>query len=473
MPGFFRFLFNHFCSPIIFVCPLLLIGSCSEKNPINIENQSLDRYMEIINLAKVQVQKTRELEFIRPVSIGLLTRKQYSNYNEQWSSDNSALIMREFKQIGFIPDTFSNTNFIATNDDNFAAAFYKPGSDSLYVIDAELYDRGALFGIVAHEFTHALQEQHFNPFTNQTFSASNQSALNSDFYLSQRCVIEGDATLSQVHALYSIIDSSTTDSINVIDSITAFTNNYRENYYLDLADYEFPRYLEIQGYAPYQLGASFIFDIYKRGGWEKVNALFHSNRVNSTADIINLTNTTPFTFDFSKIMPLLLKNTTRLVFADDDTYGPVMLMALLNEQVDTAHCKKAFGWQGDRLTYTLSDNQAFGSFVWAMKFTTADDARYIMNKIDEFLSTRKIGGSTAIRLADTKGITFTRTTTSTLLKQSSNLLLWIENVQQQDSVVTLLTTPSLARRTVSEKNYSTISADDKCKFIDKYLGVNR
>jgi hypothetical protein len=423
--------------------------------------------MEIINLAKEQVQKTRGLQFARPVQIGLLTRKQYSDYNEQWSSDNSALITREFKQIGFIPDTFSNASFIEASDDSFAAAFYKPGSDSLYIIDAEQYDESLLFEIVAHEFTHALQEQHFNPFTNQIFSSTNQSALNSDFYISQLCVTEGDAEVSGVLSLFSFVDSSL-----ATDRTTSYLTQYHEDYFLQLANYPFPRYLKIQGYAPYQLGSWFTYNSYRKGGWQNVNALFHSNRVNSTADIINLTNTTPFTFDFSKIIPMLLKNTTKLVFADDDTYGPVMIMALLNEQVDTAQCKRAFGWQGDRLAYTLSDNQAFGSFVWAIEFTTTEDAKYIMSKIDNFLSSRKIGGSTAVRAADTDMITFTRATTSTLLKQSNNLVLWIENVSQQDSVVAQLTRPVLARRSMDAKNYSTVSANDKSKFIDNFLGIS-
>ncbi len=440
--------------------------SCNDSSPTG---PSIDKYKKIIELAREKVQETRGLQFIRPVNAGILTREQYSSYNDQWSNSNTSLIMKEFKQIGFIPDTFTNSNYMSENDDSFAAAFYIPGTDSLYIIDSDKNTDDDVFVYTVHEFTHALQEQHFNPFANNVFPAFSQTSQNSDFYISQLCISEGDASVTMKVADFSRFYQTSA----AFDSTYSYFKEYRDYYYSELAAQTIPRYLHIQGYAPYIIGPWFILNIYNKDGWPKINTLYHANRVHSTADIINLTNTTPYVFDFSKIIPLLLQNTTKLIIADDDTYGPVMLMALLNELVDSKHCEKAFGWKGDRFAYTLSDDQKFGSFVWAIEFAAEDDAQYITDKLDQFLSSRKLSGVAATRTAATDSITFTSSNTSTLLKRNSTTVLWIENVNEKDSVLSLLSHPILARHSATEKNYSTVSFDDKQKVLDRFFKVHR
>lgn len=440
--------------------------SCNNNFPTS---TSLDKYMGIIELAREKVQITRGLQFTRPVNVSIMTREQYSNYNNQWSNNNTSLIMKEFKQIGFIPDTFRSDSFLLENDDSFTAAFYIPGTDSLYIIDSDENTDDDIFVYAVHEFTHALQEQHFNPFARNVFPAFSQAPQNSDFYISQLCVSEGDASVTMELAYFNLFYQASA----AFDSTYLYFKRYRDYYYSELAALPIPRYLTIQGYAPYIIGPWFILDAYSKDGWPKVNSLYHANRVNSTANIFNFTNTTPYVFDFSKIIPLLLQNTTKLIIADDDTYGPVMLMALLNELVDSKHCEKALGWKGDRLAYTLSDNQKFGSFVWAMEFATEDAAQYITGKLDQFLSSRKLSGVSATRTEAKGSITFSSSNTSTLLKRNSTTVCWIENVNEKDSVLSLLSQPVLARHNATEKNYSTVSFDDKQKVLDRFFKVHR
>ncbi len=456
-----KFHFSHFSLFFASLLPILLI-SCSDSNPAS---ASLEEYTEIISAAKTQVQKIRQLQFIRPVHVGLLTREQYSSYNDDWSTEDASLIMKEFKQIGFIPDNFTNNDFISESNDMSAIAFYKPGTDSLYIIDADTYDPSELYVYTIHELTHALQEQNFNPFTRSIYPTISQSTLNSDFYLSQMCVSEGDATFTMYYAFFDNYFPNSS-----IDSVRLTFSQYREDFYSSLKKAAIPRYLEIESNAQYTLGSWFIAQNYTNGSWQKINSFYHANRVNSTADIITASTTPLFAFDFSRIMPVLLKNTNKLIMADDDTYGPIMLMSLLNELVDTANCKRAFGWQGDRLAYTLSDNQTYGSFVWALHFATETDAAYITDKLSQFLSTRKLSGVSATTTG-TDYITFSSANTSTLLKRDKNNVYWIENIDQKDSILSLLKSTPLAKN-ITGKSFSTISTDNKRKFIDKLFGIH-
>jgi len=440
--------------------------SCSDDNPASIYTPSIDTYLEIINLAKAEAQKTRELSFIHPVKIGILSREQYKSYNGTQSTDESSLIIKEFKQIGFVPDTLSNMNYIENNSDNFAAAFYRPGTDSLYIINADQYDTETLFKILVHEFTHALAEQHFNPFTNYVYSGTFQSTLNSDYYISQLSIAEGDASVNETYTYFSYISPST-----AFKNTESYINNYSEYFYDNLTTFSIPRYIEIQGYAPYLLGEKFVWDHFTSGGWSNVNRLYHASRVSSMSEIITGLPISPYTFDFSDIMPSLLKNTTKLKFADDDTYGPVMLMALLNETVDTTHCRKAFGWQGDRLAYTLSDNQTYGSFVWAMKFATDTDASYISGKLDTFYMSRNLGKTASVRTVDSIGIQFTSSAAATSVRRNGSFVFVMENVTDKAEILASLETPAaIAKKSADTATYSTVSFQNKRKVIDNLFG---
>ncbi len=455
---------------ILCMVVIVTLFACNNATqPISVLTPNGNIYEEIIELARAETQKARSLSFIRPVKTGILTRDQYrKTYSNASSSAGNDLVMNAFKQYGFVPDTMSSSKYIANNTDSFAAAFYKPGSDSLYIIDASKYNEGMLFIIAAHEFTHALQEQHFNPFTNQIYSGIIQSNLNSDFYLSQLCIAEGDATISELYTYYNYITSP--DS--VYDSIESYIAVTRADYYDSIKTKNVPSYLNIQGYAPYQIGAGFVWDIFSAGKWNAVNRLYHADRPISTKQIITGSTQTPWSFDFSAVMPVLLSNTTKLVFADDDTYGPVMLMALLNKYVDTEHCKAALGWQGDRCAFTLSDNQKWGSFVWALKFDTPENTEYVYERLDSLYTNRNLGQLTATRIADTSGISYSNANSQLFLRKSGTFIFIMDNVSSKSTVLAALDKPSAVAK--KDTHYTALSptADIRVKhqIIDMIIG---
>lgn len=318
----------------------------------NPKESSIDKYKEILQSVQEDVQSVRGLQFKRPVQLAMLSREEYAGYNDNYSSADENLFSIELKQLGFIPDSMQNFGEkLDSYDDGFAAAFYVPGTDSIYIIDGDNYNKSIFSYYAAHELTHALQEQNFNPFSRYIYPSNIQSKYDSDFYLSQLCLAEGDASLSA-----DLFFISQFHDISREEYVDTYISDARDTFYMELDSARIPRYLEIQSMAPYILGEYFVNSKQLVSGWAGVNALYHTNRIASTADIITLAQHTQIqAFDYSKIFPLLLNNTQNLRFADDDTYGPIMLMGLLSEYVDEIHCKNAFGWQGDRIAYVLKE----------------------------------------------------------------------------------------------------------------------
>jgi hypothetical protein len=459
------------CAIVRILCIVFIVSQFACNNstqPLSVLTPGGNQYEEIIELARIETQKARSLSFIRYVKTVVITREQYRKmYSSESSSSQNTLVMNAFKQYGFVPDTMSSPKYIADYNYNFAAAFYRSGSDSLYIIDASEYDEGSLFRFAVHEFTHALQEQHFNAFSNQNYPGLIQSSLNSDYYLSQLCIIEGDAQVSELYTWFNYFYPSTV--YKRTDSLIKFL---RADYYDSIKSTVVPSYLNIQGYAPYQIGGGYVWDIFATGEWSAVNRLYHADRPTSTKQIISGSSQTPCSFDFSAIMPVLLSNTTKLVFADDDTYGPVMLMALLSKYVDTEHCKAALGWQGDRCAFTLSDNQKWGSFVWALKFDTPENATYVYERLDSLYTKRNLGQLTVTRIADTAGISYTNANSELFLRRSGTSIIIMDNVTEKSTVLAALDKPSAIakKQTLTTTLSPMIDVRVKHQIIDMIVG---
>jgi hypothetical protein len=414
------------------------------------------------------VENYRGLNFLRDVHLATMSRSQYAASRYSSISEAINLYSIELKQLGFIPEDMDDFGqAVDSYNENFAAAFYVSGTDSIYVINPENYMDVEFEFYIAHELTHALQEQHFNPFTSYILPSISQSASNSDFYLSQLSVIEGDASLSGY--LYFINQFTIMTEQNLIDTFF----NESERFYQSIDSMGDLKFLETTQSFPYFVGEYFIGKKKITQGWEAVNKLYHSNRVNSTAEIITGKPVSLISFDFSKFIPVMLEDTRKLRFADDDTHGPVMLMALLSEYTDVSHCKNAFGWRGDRIVYTLKDNDKYGSFVWALEFQTNEDAKYMMNAFDKLLSNRRLSNTSPQKTDSTDMITFTHPGITTTLYNLGTTLLWVENVSNPTEIAGLFVSEPLAKSSSKQQNYSTLSKEEKWKLFRKHITENQ
>lgn len=439
---------------------LILFLSCSD-NPTGL---SADIYRNEIAFVKEQIQVTRGLNFTRPVTVSTMTREQWSDYNNRWYSNSSSrAITLQLKQLGFVPDTMKDLEGAAASfQDEVVGAFYLPGTDSVVIIGS-ISDPVALIYYLGHEFVHALQEQHFNAFSNYVMPSTLQSVINSDFFLAQQCVTEGDAEYS---ANLMLIRLAYEDQ-SADDTLSYYLKETRSSYFNHLPDLGALRYLEFRSYAPYTLGPYFIMNKMADGGWSEVNRLFHSDRVNSSREIITGTDHEPVVFNFDQITPILLQDVSSLELADDDNYGAVMLIALLGDYLDTENCYRALGLAGDRIIYVLDRDRELGSFVWAMAFDSEEDAGYTFGKLDLLLTNRIINGKSSKRKETAEALVFNCGSSEAHLFLKGTNVFWIENVDSLDSVINLLSNQALSKRAFPGKNASTYPRYHKWRILDR------
>lgn len=452
----------------IFLSLLFVFVLCAEKNPSITGIKDQRYYQSLLEEVKSDLAKVRGLNFKRQLRLNVLTSDQFANYNGSNSSAVLDFYSIELKQLGFIPDSMKNFGQqLNSFYNNFAAAFYVPGTDSIYLINPDDADEIELRYYLAHELTHAIQDQNFNAFSNFIYPSRLMSFGNSDFYLANLCVSEGDANLSGDFYINEVFGNMSQKDI------CNFYSVQMDSFLIELKNTEAPQFLSIRGMSPYILGQCFVGNKFLADGWTGVNSLFHSNRVLSTAEILTFSPSELSVFDFNKVSSLLLDNTINLNFADDDTYGPVMLMALLNKYVDFEHCKNAFGWQGDRILYVFKDNSSYGSFVWALNFNTTQDAAYIINAFDSLLSNRMLSGTLPVRAKSQDSITYTHSQITTTLVQKETSVIWIENAVSADVVAALFDSDALAKTSNERKDYSTLPKNEKWKILKKMMEKNR
>lgn len=457
---------------------------CS-SNPVSPRQSSNNALQTKVNAIMYDVEKLRGFDFIRPVHVGQTTRNDYAaNTNEQISKSFSGVeleaLSKEYAQMGFL--TEADTPLVKILIDfysGFPAAYYVPGTDSLYIIADPSVSDTLLNIYVSHELTHALDDQNLN--LNQTIFPD-YSHYNSDADLAQRALIEGDATFTE----YSYIVSKyvVPGIASPYDRARTMTESDKSDFLSANAGTQTPIFLFVKSYLPYSLGAALVADAYSlNSSWNGVNGLYSISLVpRSSAEINN--GRAPITyFEFNGIQNMLVLQSSSIVFADDDNAGFALLLGLFYGALDSARVNRSLDWTGDRYTFVKRADQTYGTLVWAMAFADAGAATYMFGKLDPLIRQRRLGGLavTVDSLADSTGggmtYSYTSSVITTNLKKIGNQIWWLENTGTlTQQIVTLLmaqlTAPGLPKMAHTGLFPATLSGENKKKAIKglmKYL----
>ena len=138
----------------------------------------------------------RQLQPTRDVPFEVITREQFqANAEELFNSDSTpderAAEERLYKRLGLLPADADMDALILQLYGSQVAAYYNPDDGMFHIIGRDSPFNATDKIVVAHEYTHALQDQHFD-LKNNTITDNSQG----DAQLAQLAVIEGDATLT-------------------------------------------------------------------------------------------------------------------------------------------------------------------------------------------------------------------------------------------------------------------------------------
>jgi len=218
----------------------------------------------IVSMTAAMLKETseiRELSIVKAVKSGAQSRTEIErmvikNLNADTTPAEMHAAEVLLRVFGLAPKDFAYRSFLIKLLTEQVAGYYDPKAQQFYLADwIELEGQKP---VMAHELTHALQDQHFN-----LKRFENWPKGDSDAELAAHALIEGDATLAMT--LY--MEKNASVALAFIRSLVA----------QEVALEQFkqaPRALRESLLFPYEEGSAWATQLYKRGGWEMVSQAF-------------------------------------------------------------------------------------------------------------------------------------------------------------------------------------------------------
>ena len=234
----------------------------------------------------------------------------------------------------------------------------------------------------AHEYVHALQDQHFDL---QRLLPDDPE--NNDAALAVRALVEGDATLASF--LWARQTFTSSDLMALLAQAGSGGNQQLNRV---------PRVLREELLFPYERGQQFVQALYDRGGWRAVDEAFRDPPT-STSHILHpekyLAGDEPETVTLPDLAAAMGQGWRRL---DTNTLGELDLRIAVAEYTDEATARRAAeGWDGDRYDLLARDGETLLvlSVVWespaeAREFAEAY-ARAVGQRFGDAVSPSSVG----------------------------------------------------------------------------------
>lgn len=227
----------------------------------------------------------------------------------------------------------------------------------------------------AHEYVHALQDQHFDLSALTTMIDESE---NSDFQLAVTALIEGDA--SKVMLDYAIALAAQ-DPAGVTEALSGVDTSVPDSV---------PEVIISEFYFPYFEGQAFVIHLVNELGWDAIDEAFTTNLPQSTEQIYHperyIAGDMPIEVDVPD-MESLLGDNWRL--AQDTRVGEFYLRQHLSTQFRAGVAEDmTTGWGGDRMKLYVDD--ATQDIVWVLYqiWDTPEDATEFATLYAEFLDLR-------------------------------------------------------------------------------------
>ncbi len=313
-----------------------------------------------------EVEKARGLKLKRPVDVRFLSRKEMGvryqiDLQKEWpvaqqEADESMLIA-----FGFMTPRSKLSRLAEQATGDAFVGFYEPDTKDLFIIGKE-NDMGILNRMtMAHELTHAAQDQAFN--LDKMMDAAED---NDDRMLALKSLIEGDARFSEMIYLGK-------QKYNEKD----LYKSPEEESLLFTSYQEAPPVYGLTLMFPYEVGSGWVGALHNSGGWKAVNAAY-KGPPQSTEQILHpekyAQNDQPENVQVPDAQVALGKKWRKV---STNTLGEYKTLILLGDaqMVDPTLMIASDGWEGDRYdVYKEKDGDGV-ALVWRTLWESEKDAR--------------------------------------------------------------------------------------------------
>jgi hypothetical protein len=218
----------------------------------------------VVNRTMARIEVVRQLEYEKPIPVEVITRSEFQNGS---GSGGQPAAFRTFDNAKFEAMFLvgEDRNSLAVQDQNRGSSvqgYYSPTNDSIVVVSQASTPRLSA-STLAHELTHALQDQQFD--------LTDDRAPTREAYNARNGLVEGSANFVQRRYEQRFEDSWQTPPENGSGENGSASQLHFGIYFLE--------------FFPYSDGPGFVASLYQQGGWEAVNAA-HRNLPASTEQVI-------------------------------------------------------------------------------------------------------------------------------------------------------------------------------------------
>ncbi|MDQ6653764.1 MAG: hypothetical protein M3Y84_13610 [Acidobacteriota bacterium] len=333
-----------------------------------------------------ETSEIRELPILRPVKSGAQSRVEIErmlvkNLDEQMTAAEMHATQLSLRKFGLVSSDFQYRPFVIKLLTEQVAGYYDPRAREFHL--ADWLDLEGQKPVMAHELTHALQDQHFNLRRFEKWPHGD-----SDAELAAHALIEGDATLAMTIYMAK----------NPLVAL-AFTRSLASSGTSSEQFNQAPRALRESLIFPYLQGLEWTSQLYKRGGWDMVSKAF-TRLPQSSEQILHPEKYFNYEHPIKVVLPdftnLLNANGSSAVSThrslpvahrplptiawhrvDSDVNGEWSYYLILDQFLNSpAESKRAAaGWAGDRFALYEGSKPGQVFIAQASVWDTANDAR--------------------------------------------------------------------------------------------------
>jgi hypothetical protein len=290
-----------------------------------------------------QMSEITGLKLRTPLKKSLRTRDQIRAYVVKEMNDDKDLAeryagQRSAEAFGLLPKGFDLDSFMVELLTEQIAGLYDPKAHEFYVADWIPVDDQKM--VMAHELTHALEDQHF-----QIEAWSKAARPNDDAELAREAVLEGSAMAAMVDYLLAGTGRSLQDVPDIDPSM--MIGDMEDSPQLKKA----PMFLKDALIFPYLAGLNFSAAALKPDGWSRLPVVFTNPPV-STQQILH-----PALYKSGKVPPKISLPTEVVEKAlgpewkklEDNIMGEFGWREVLKQFLGEAKAEPvAAGWEADR-----------------------------------------------------------------------------------------------------------------------------
>jgi hypothetical protein len=301
--------------------------------------KSADEVLEI-------VVEIRELKPKEPIQKGVQSREEVRAYlvsriEEEYPKEQIEAEERLLEKLGLIPSDLPLYEFMLELLTEQVAGYYDPDSKTLIIADwipLEIQKP-----VMAHELTHALQDQYFDL---KKFLTPVEG--NDDRTLARNAVIEGEGFIIMLDYTLRPMGRSAVDIPDLVELNRAQMPLMATQYPIFG---KAPEYLKETLLFPYAYGGAFLKRILEKGSWQDVDRIY-SNLPESTEQILHPEKYLdspdhPTEVDMGTLQGKLSEDWEPVV---DNVLGEFSTYLVLKEYISDEQAQRASeGWDGDRV----------------------------------------------------------------------------------------------------------------------------